>query len=84
MILGSVPSEQRFASLIQANNDPWCRVSEQDVDSKSLSRVFNWETMIHTTLQSPMCQYSSDNGHATDWHMVHIGVSESMLVKSHR
>jgi hypothetical protein len=21
-----------------------------------------------------MCQYSSDNGHATDWHLVHIGV----------
>jgi len=20
-----------------------------------------------------MCQYSSDNGHATDWHLVHIG-----------
>ncbi len=20
-----------------------------------------------------MCQYSSDNGHATDWHFVHIG-----------
>ncbi|KAJ6575312.1 NADH:flavin oxidoreductase/NADH oxidase [Mycena capillaripes] len=22
---------------------------------------------------SPMCQYSSSNGHATDWHFVHIG-----------
>ncbi|EIW64211.1 FMN-linked oxidoreductase [Trametes versicolor FP-101664 SS1] len=22
---------------------------------------------------SPMCQYSSDDGHATDWHFVHIG-----------
>ncbi|KIJ29354.1 hypothetical protein M422DRAFT_36991, partial [Sphaerobolus stellatus SS14] len=22
---------------------------------------------------SPMCMYSSDNGHATDWHLVHIG-----------
>lgn len=21
-----------------------------------------------------MCQYSSDNGHATDWHFVHVGV----------
>jgi len=21
-----------------------------------------------------MCQYSSDNGHATDWHLVHLGV----------
>lgn len=25
------------------------------------------------SFQSPMCQYSSDNGHATDWHLVHIG-----------
>ncbi len=22
---------------------------------------------------SPMCQYSSENGYATDWHMVHLG-----------
>lgn len=22
---------------------------------------------------SPMCQYSSDNGHATEWHFVHLG-----------
>src|SRR5258706_12398684 len=22
---------------------------------------------------SPMCQYSSDDGHATDWHLVHLG-----------
>ena len=22
---------------------------------------------------SPMCQYSSENGHATDWHLVHLG-----------
>ncbi|TFL06076.1 putative NADH:flavin oxidoreductase 1 [Pterulicium gracile] len=22
---------------------------------------------------APMCQYSSDNGHATDWHLVHLG-----------
>ncbi|KAI0778351.1 hypothetical protein BD413DRAFT_106243 [Trametes elegans] len=22
---------------------------------------------------SPMCQYSADNGHTTDWHFVHIG-----------
>ena len=22
---------------------------------------------------SPMCQYSADNGAATDWHMMHLG-----------
>ena len=31
---------------------------------------------INHDMQSPMCQYSSDNGHATDWHFVHIGVGE--------
>jgi 2,4-dienoyl-CoA reductase-like NADH-dependent reductase (Old Yellow Enzyme family) len=24
---------------------------------------------------SPMCQYSSDNGKPTDWHLVHLGTA---------
>ncbi|TFY83786.1 hypothetical protein EWM64_g219 [Hericium alpestre] len=31
------------------------------------------ETFKNRIFVSPMCQYSSDNGHATDWHFVHIG-----------
>jgi hypothetical protein len=27
-----------------------------------------------------MCQYSSDNGHATDWHLVHIGAMATRAV----
>lgn len=27
----------------------------------------------HRILVSPMCQYSSENGFATDWHFVHLG-----------
>ncbi|KAI0042481.1 FMN-linked oxidoreductase [Auriscalpium vulgare] len=30
-------------------------------------------TFPNRVFVSPMCQYSSDNGHATDWHLVHIG-----------
>ncbi|KAI0830479.1 FMN-linked oxidoreductase [Trametes gibbosa] len=30
-------------------------------------------TFKNRVFVSPMCQYSSDNGHATDWHFVHIG-----------
>ncbi|KAJ7225282.1 hypothetical protein GGX14DRAFT_539446 [Mycena pura] len=30
-------------------------------------------TFKNRIFTSPMCQYSSDNGHATDWHFVHIG-----------
>ena len=27
----------------------------------------------HPWQLSPLCQYSSDNGHATDWHFAHLG-----------
>ncbi|KAI0030498.1 FMN-linked oxidoreductase [Vararia minispora EC-137] len=30
-------------------------------------------TIPNRIIVSPMCQYSSDNGHATTWHLVHIG-----------
>ncbi|KIK70732.1 hypothetical protein GYMLUDRAFT_32781 [Collybiopsis luxurians FD-317 M1] len=30
-------------------------------------------TFKNRIFAAPMCQYSSDNGHATDWHLVHIG-----------
>jgi hypothetical protein len=33
---------------------------------------------------APMCQYSSDNGHATDWHLVHIGVRRSAFAREGR
>ncbi|THH06804.1 hypothetical protein EW146_g9501 [Bondarzewia mesenterica] len=43
-----------------------------------LPALFKPLTIRNTTFNnrifvSPMCQYSSDNGHATDWHFVHIG-----------
>ncbi|CDO75518.1 hypothetical protein BN946_scf184935.g54 [Trametes cinnabarina] len=43
-----------------------------------LPELFKPLTLRGTTFNnrifvSPMCQYSSDNGHATDWHFVHIG-----------
>src|SRR5262245_4308304 len=30
-------------------------------------------TLPHRVLVSPMCQYSSVDGHANDWHLVHLG-----------
>jgi 2,4-dienoyl-CoA reductase-like NADH-dependent reductase (Old Yellow Enzyme family) len=30
-------------------------------------------TLAHRALVSPMCQYSSTGGFATDWHLVHLG-----------
>ncbi|PSS03669.1 NADPH dehydrogenase [Coniella lustricola] len=30
-------------------------------------------TLVNRFVVSPMCQYSADNGHLTDWHLVHLG-----------
>lgn len=30
-------------------------------------------TLKNRIAVSPMCQYSADNGHPTDWHLVHLG-----------
>ena len=30
-------------------------------------------TLPNRIMISPMCQYSADNGRATDWHMIHLG-----------
>src|SRR5579862_10056713 len=30
-------------------------------------------TFPHRIIVSPMCQYSCDDGFATDWHLVHLG-----------
>ena len=38
------------------------------------SRSSMLERVVIKGRQSPMCQYSSDNGHATDYHLVHLGV----------
>jgi len=43
-----------------------------------VSRLFSPLTLRGTTMRnrvwvSPMCQYSSRDGHPTDWHLVHVG-----------
>jgi len=43
-----------------------------------MTEVFEPLTLRGVTLRnrigiSPMCQYSSEDGHATDWHVVHLG-----------
>ncbi|KAJ4394498.1 NADH-dependent flavin oxidoreductase [Gnomoniopsis smithogilvyi] len=30
-------------------------------------------TLVNRFVVSPMCQYSADDGHLTDWHLVHLG-----------
>src|SRR3954470_18083350 len=43
-----------------------------------MSSLFNPITLGNLTLTNriivaPMCQYSADEGSATDWHMIHLG-----------
>ncbi|KAG7099587.1 hypothetical protein E1B28_001417 [Marasmius oreades] len=57
-------------------NDPPIGTSRDE--SQELPLLFQPITIGGVTFKnrifvSPMCQYSSDNGHATDWHLVHIG-----------
>jgi len=45
---------------------------------KDMSRLFSPLTIKSVNLKnritvSPMCQYSSEDGYATDWHLVHLG-----------
>ncbi|MBI4292971.1 MAG: NADH:flavin oxidoreductase/NADH oxidase [Betaproteobacteria bacterium] len=35
--------------------------------------AFRGLTLPNRIVVSPMCQYSSDNGSATDWHLMHLG-----------
>src|SRR6478672_5353951 len=35
--------------------------------------TFRGLTLAHRVVVSPMCQYSSVDGFATDWHLVHLG-----------
>ena len=35
--------------------------------------TFRGLTLAHRVLVSPMCQYSSTDGFANDWHLVHLG-----------
>ena len=46
--------------------------------NRTVSRLFSPLTLRGTTFRnrawvSPMCQYSSVDGHPTDWHLVHLG-----------
>ncbi|KAF8807812.1 NADH:flavin oxidoreductase/NADH oxidase [Phlegmacium glaucopus] len=69
----SVPGAYQYFPL----NEP--EIGERLIsdDSKD-SLLFKPLTIMDTTFKnrifvSPMCQYSSQDGHATDWHLVHIG-----------
>jgi len=53
-------------------------IIHKDASSNSLPLLFQPLKLRELTLQnrivvSPMCEYSADDGHMTDWHLVHLG-----------
>jgi len=73
-----VPGAETFYSL----NEPAIGSVYRDVEvypqNAKVPALFQPLTLKGVTFKnrifvSPMCQYSSDDGHATDWHLVHIG-----------
>ncbi|GAM89356.1 hypothetical protein ANO11243_073930 [Dothideomycetidae sp. 11243] len=50
----------------------------KDKSAKDIPKVFQplrirGMLMQNRIMLSPMCQYSAEDGHATDWHMAHLG-----------
>jgi len=49
------------------------------MSSKTSSKLFSpidlaGRTFANRIVVSPMCQYSAENGNATDWHLIHLGM----------
>src|SRR5215204_4269964 len=43
--------------------------------------VIRGVTLRNRILVSPMCQYSSDDGFANDWHLVHLGARADLPLR---
>ncbi|KAF5352340.1 hypothetical protein D9756_006307 [Leucocoprinus leucothites] len=68
----AVPNADQFYPL----NEP--AISTVLNTSSGTPKLFEPLTLRGVTFKnriwvSPMCQFSSDDGHATDWHLVHLG-----------
>lgn len=83
-----VPKAQSPLKNVAAPNVPFytpiqpipagAAIIHKDASSTSLPLLFQPLKLRGLTLQnriivSPMCEYSADDGHFTDWHLVHLG-----------
>ncbi|KAH7024437.1 uncharacterized protein B0I36DRAFT_273982 [Microdochium trichocladiopsis] len=53
-------------------------LGSKKADSDAIPKLFTPLTLRGTTFQNriwlaPLCQYSADDGHATNWHLTHLG-----------
>ena len=66
-------------ALVRRATPDGCRYNSHSMDNLiGLSHLFQPYTLKSLTLRnrigvSPMCQYSSEDGVANDWHLVHLG-----------
>ncbi|KAJ7103335.1 hypothetical protein B0H15DRAFT_897547 [Mycena belliarum] len=68
-------NDPEIGTLIEFRAVLWLNISTQDGEQPVLFQPLEIKgvTFKNRIFVSPMCQYSSDDGHATDWHLVHIG-----------
>lgn len=69
---------ERRQSLLTGRSTAGLRGIERHCDTGEMSALFTPLTIREVTFRnrigvSPMCQYSSDDGFANDWHLVHLG-----------
>lgn len=74
-LLGPFHTKQGTPDVVPATYNQKCHFQEQDLGG-TFTRIFFADGPT-TSRKSPMCQYSADRGHATDWHLVHLGVRTS-------
>jgi len=68
----AVPGAREYYPLSEPEaGTPW--QPEGDIPFLFKPLTIRGTTFKNRIWVAPMCQYSSDNGHATDWHIVHLG-----------
>lgn len=82
MDFSSKPTASKPASGVPfytpAQEPPVGTALELDKDPDKIPTLFHpiairGMTLVNRFVVSPMCQYSADDGHLTDWHLVHLG-----------
>lgn len=76
-VIANVPA-RNTSYFTPAQQPPAGTASDPQPDGKAIPKLFQPLTLRGTTFQnriflSPLCQYSAQNGYATDWHLTHLG-----------
>src|SRR3954471_22253050 len=77
-LLNTRPTSRAWSSTARCSTASNGKHRRPDREPSSMPHLFEPLTLRGVTLRnrigvSPMCQYSSVDGFATDWHLVHLG-----------